>query len=89
MSVTERNRLLVNAAVADMQHWYVCQANKARLVVEKLRMEQEASQSLWKVQMQLGVSLLFSSSLLSRLRKVAGYHCASECSGGLIETEGA
>ena len=83
-----RGRLLANAAVAEVQHWYMYQANKVRLAVEKLRMEQEASQSPWKVRMRLGVSLFFSSSLLSRLRKAAGYHCTSECGSGLVETEG-
>ena len=54
-----RGRLLTNAAMAEMQCQYVCQANKVRLVAEKLRMEQEVSQSPQKVWMQLGVSLSF------------------------------
>ena len=87
--VKVRGRLLVNAAVAEVRCQYMCQANKARLAAEKLQTEWEASQSPWKVQMRLGVSLFFSSSLLLRLRKAAGYHCSSECGGRPVETEGA
>ena len=36
----------------------------------------------------IGGESLFSSSLLLRLSKVAGYHCTSECGGRLVETEG-
>ena len=54
-----RGRLLANEAMAEVWRRYMCQANKARLVVEKLRTEREVSQSLQKVRMQLGVSLFF------------------------------
>ena len=50
--VKVRGRLLANVAVAEVWRWYACQANKARLAAEKLHMEQEASQSPWKVWMQ-------------------------------------
>ena len=83
-----RGRLLANAAVAEVRHRYVRQADKVRLAAEKLQMEQEASQSLQKVRMRLGVSLSFYLHC-SRLRKAAGYHCSSECSGGFVKTEGA
>ena len=49
MDTKVRGRLLANAAVAEVQHQYVHQADKARLVAEKLQMEQEASQLPWKM----------------------------------------
>ena len=51
VDVKVRGRLLANAAVAEVWRWYVCQVNKARLVVEKLRSEWEGSHSPLKVQM--------------------------------------
>ena len=51
VDVKVRGRLLVNAAVAEVQQWYVLQVNKARLAAEKLCTEREVSQSPWKVQM--------------------------------------
>ena len=56
-----RGKLLANAAVAEVQRRVMCQADKARLVAEKLQAEQEASRSPRKVRMRLEVS--FSSFL--------------------------
>ena len=86
--VKVRGRLLANAAMAEVRHRYVRQANKVRLALEKLRTGREVSQSLQKVWMRLGVSLSLYLHC-SRLRKAAGYCCTSECSGRLVETEGA
>ena len=55
-----RGKLLANAAVAEVQRWFVRQADKARLVAEKLQAEWDAAQSPRKVQMRLGVSAFFS-----------------------------
>ena len=52
-----RGKLLANAAVAEVQHRFLCQVDKARLVAEKLQAEREASQSPRKVRMKLGVSV--------------------------------
>ena len=80
-----RGRLLANAAVAEVWCQYMRQAGKARLVAEKLQMKQEASWSPWKVQMQLGVSFFPFFFIALRLKRVAGYCCASECSSGVIK----
>ena len=55
-----RGKLLTNAAVAEVRRRFVRQADKARLVVEKLQAERDVSQSPRKVQMRLGVSAFFS-----------------------------
>ena len=54
-----RGKLLANAAVAEVQRRFLRQAKKARLAAEKLQAEQEASQSLHKVCMKLGVRFFF------------------------------
>ena len=51
-----RGKLLANAVVAEVRRRFVRQADKARLVAEKLQAEWEASQLPRKVQMRLGVS---------------------------------
>ena len=51
-----RGKLLANVAVAEVWHQVMRQAEKARLVAEKLKMEWQALQLSWKVQMRLGVS---------------------------------
>ena len=56
VDVNVRGKLLANAAVAEVWHWFLHQANKARLVAEKLQTEREASWSPRKLQMKLGVS---------------------------------
>ena len=83
-----RGKLLENAAVAEVQCRYVCQAEKARLAVEELQTEWEASWLPQKVHMRLGVSFFSPLHCHWRLSKVAGYHHASECGGGLIKMEG-
>ena len=55
-----RGKLLANAAVAEVQCRFVCQADKARLAAEKLQAEWDVSRSPRKVQMRLGVSAFFS-----------------------------
>ena len=55
-----RGKLLTNAAVAEVRCRLMRQADKVRLVAEKLQAEWDASQSLRKVQMRLGVGALFS-----------------------------
>ena len=56
VDVKVRGRLLVNAAMAEVQRWAMHQAEKVRKAAEKLCLEWEASQSPWKVQLRLGVS---------------------------------
>ena len=51
-------KLLANAVVADVWRWIMHQAEKARLVAEKLQTEWEALRSPRKVRMKLGVSAL-------------------------------
>ena len=51
-----RGKLVANAVVAEVQHWFVRQADKARLVAEKLQAERDASRLPHKVWMRLGVS---------------------------------
>ena len=58
--VKVRGKLLTNAAVAEVWRRFMCQADKARLVAEKLQVEQDASRLPCKVQMRLGVSAIFS-----------------------------
>ena len=55
--VKVRGKLLANAAVAEVQCQFVHQADKVRLVVEKLQAERDASQLPHKVRMKLGVSV--------------------------------
>ena len=55
-----RGKLLANAAVAEVQRRFVRQADKARLVAEKLQAERDVSRSPHKVRMRLGVSAFFS-----------------------------
>ena len=87
VAVKVRGKLLATAAVAEVRRWFMCQANKARLAAEKLQMEWEASQSLRRVWMKLGVNIfLFSSSL--EAEKSVGNHCARECGGGIVEAKG-
>ena len=57
-----RGNLLANAAVAEVWRRFLRQADKARLVAEKLQAERETMQTLHKVRMRLGVS--FSLRLL-------------------------
>ena len=83
-----RGKLLAHEAVAEVQHRVMCQVDKARLAAEKLQVEREASWSLWKVQMRLGVSFFPFLFIGLRLRRVAGYLCTCECGGGLIEVQG-
>ena len=52
-----RGKLLANAVVAEVQHRFVRQVDKARLAAEKLQAEREASRSPRKVRMKLGVSI--------------------------------
>ena len=54
-----RGKLLANAAVAEVRCQFMCQVEKARLAVEKLQMEWEASWLPQKVRMHLGVSFFF------------------------------
>ena len=56
-----RGKLLANAVVAEVRHRFLHQAEKARLVAEKLQTEREAAQSPRKVRMRLGVSASLSS----------------------------
>ena len=51
-----RGKLLANAAVAEVRCRFVRQADKARLVAEKLQAERDMSRSPHKVWMKLGVS---------------------------------
>ena len=51
-----RGKLLTNAVVAEVRHQFMCQADKARLAVEKLQAEWDVSRSPRKVWMRLGVS---------------------------------
>ena len=51
-----RGKLLTNAVVAEVWCRFLCQADKARLVVEKLQAERETMQTPRKVRMRLGVS---------------------------------
>ena len=55
-----RGKLLANAVVAEVRRRFVHQADKARLAVEKLQAEQDASRPPRKVRMRLGVSAFFS-----------------------------
>ena len=55
-----RGKLLANAVVAEVRCQFVRQADKARLVAEKLQVEQDVARSPRKVRMRLGVSV-FSS----------------------------
>ena len=59
-----RGKLLANAAVAEVRHRFVCQADKARLAVETLQAERDAARSPCKVRMRLGVSA-FSSLVIA------------------------
>ena len=52
-----RGKLLANAAVAEVRCRFVRQADKARLVAEKLQVERDMSRSPRKVWMKLGVSV--------------------------------
>ena len=63
-----QGKLLANAAVAEVQCRFVRQAEKARLMAEKLRADREASQSPRKVRMRLGVSFVSPFLLCLRLR---------------------
>ena len=82
-----RGKLLTNAVVAEVWRRFVCQADKARLVAEKLQVERDMSRSPRKVRMKLGVSnSLFSSSL--EAEKSVGNRCAHECSGRIVEAKG-
>ena len=54
--VKVRGKLLANAAVAEVRCRFMCQADKARLVAEKLQVERDALRSPRKVRMRLGVS---------------------------------
>ena len=83
-----RGKLLANAAVAEVRRWFLRQAEKARMVAEKLQAEQEAVQSPRKVRMKLGVSIFPSSPLLDAEKSV-GDRCARERGGGFVEAEGA
>ena len=65
-----RGKLLANAVVAEVRHWFMCQADKARLVAEKLQVEWDASRSPRKVRMKLGVSNSFFFLHRLRLRRV-------------------
>ena len=51
-----RGKLLANAVVAEVGRWFVRQADKARLVAEKLQAERDTLQLPQKVRMKLGVS---------------------------------
>ena len=53
-----RGKLLANAAVAEVRHRFLRQVDKVRLAAEKLQAEWETMQTLRKVRMRLGVSLL-------------------------------
>ena len=86
--VKVRGRLLANAAVAEVWRQFLCQAEKARMVAEKLQAEREAAQSPCKVWMKLGVSIFPSSPLLDAEKSV-GDRCACERGGGFVEAEGA
>ena len=86
--VKVRGRLLANAAVAEVQCRFLRQAEKVRMVAERLQAEREAAQSPRKVRMRLGVSISFSSTWLDA-EKSAGDRCACERGGGIVETEGA
>ena len=55
-----RGKLLANAVVAEVRRRFVHQADKARLAVEKLQAERDASRPPRKVRMRLGVSAFFS-----------------------------
>ena len=59
-----RGKLLANAAVAEVRHQFMCQADKARLAAEKLQAERDAARSPRKVRMRLGVSA-FSSLVIA------------------------
>ena len=83
-----RGRLLANAAVAEVRCRFLRQAEKARMVAEKLQAEREAVQLPRKVQMKLGVSIFPSSPLLDAEESV-GDRCACERGGGIVEAEGA
>ena len=83
-----RGKLLTNAAVAEVQRRFLCQAEKARMAAEKLQAEWEVAQSPRKVWMKLGVSISPSSPLLDAEKSV-GDHCAHECGRGFVEAEGA
>ena len=52
-----RGKLLANAVEAEVQHQFVRQVDKARLVAEKLQVERDASRSPCEVRMKLGVSV--------------------------------
>ena len=83
-----RGRLLANAVVAEVRRRFSRQAEKARMVAEKLQAEREAAQSPRKVRMKLGVSIFPSSPLLDAEKSV-GDRCARERGGGFVEAEGA
>ena len=82
-----RGKLLANAAVAEVRRQFVRQADKARLVAEKLQVEWDASRSLRKVWMRLGVSVSFFSLLLEAEKHV-GNRCTRECGGGIVKMQG-
>ena len=57
VDVKVRGKLLTNAVVAEVQRQLMHQADKAKLVAEKLQAEQDVSWSPRKVRMKLGVSV--------------------------------
>ena len=83
-----RGRLLANAAVAEVRHRFLRQAEKARMAAEKLQVEREAAQSPCKVRMKLGVSIFPSSPLLDAEKSV-GDRCTRERGSRFVEAEGA
>ena len=82
-----RGKLLANAVVAEVQHWFMHQADKAQLAAEKLQAERDVLRSPCKVWMRLGVSVSFFSLLLEA-EKGVGNRCTRECGGGIVETQG-
>ena len=61
---------------------------KARKAAKNLCLEWEALQSLWKVQLQLGVSFFLVFIVFLRLRLVIGYCGSIEHSGRLVKKKG-
>ena len=86
--VKVRAKLLANTVVAEVWHRVMCQVEKVRLAAEKSQMAQEALWSPRKVQMRLGMSFFPFFFIGSRMRRVAGYCCASECGGRLVKMQG-
>ena len=82
-----RGKLLANAVVAEVRRRFVRQADKARLVAEKLQAERDVLRSPCKVWMRLGVSVSFFSLLLEA-EKCVGNRFTRECSGRIVETQG-